>query len=107
MADKAIETVKAVYTGTNPIVHDHGTLKPNQGLVELEKGNYEKLKKLFPNTLKSAEEASAEYRQVGTVQVGAHPATTVQGSPADVEEGEADQTDTPQPKKAGRPPKNQ
>lgn len=95
-------TIKAVYTGTNPIQHDHGVLKANQGLVELEKGNFDKLKKLFPTTLKSADEVSADYLQVGAVQTGTTPANIDQGSTTEADEDEVGLTEAPK-KKAGRP----
>lgn len=102
---KEVETVKAVYSGTNTIQHAHGTLKPNQGLVELEKGNFEHLKKLFPNTLKSMEESNEEYRQTGVNQVGAPEAPKAESVAEEGADEGQEEEQVQETKKAGRPRK--
>jgi hypothetical protein len=62
--------VRAIYSGKSKIIHEHGVLLPNHGLVELARDNYKKLKRLFPNDFKTEAEVSQDYSQTGANQTG-------------------------------------
>ena len=67
-----VQSVRAIYNGKSKIIHKHGVLLPNHGLVELERDNYRTLKKLFPNDFKTEAEVSQDYSQTGANQTGAN-----------------------------------
>lgn len=97
----AVEKIKAVYNGTNPVQHGNVKLRPHHGLVILKAEDYTAMKKVLGDKLKNFDEAQAEFDQTGE-DLSAETAATKEAPIDETSEDDADEAETA-PKKAGRP----